>query len=122
MTTESKKIERLLAQPQITFPERGQPLAAPCAQGVYIIRKDRRVMHVGRTVRGKKGLYQRLRNHLSGQSSFTKTSLGGRGHELRGVYTYQYLEVEDARQRALVECYAAGVLCPAHLGVGQGSG
>jgi len=35
------------------------------------------------------------------------------------VYTYQYLEVTDPRQRALVECYAAGVLCPAHLGVGQ---
>ena len=39
--------------------------------GVYIIYSPNgRVTHVGRTVRGKRGLRQRLNNHLHGASSF----------------------------------------------------
>lgn len=77
-------------------------------------------MHVGRSVRGREGLAQRLGNHLRGQSSFAKSYLKGNGRLLREGYTYQYLVVADNRARALLEHLAVGELCPEHLGLGTG--
>jgi hypothetical protein len=42
-----------------------------------------KVLHVGRTPRGKKGLRQRLNNHLHAGSSFTLKYLDGHGARLR---------------------------------------
>jgi hypothetical protein len=86
---------------------------------VYVITDPKgRVVHVGRTLRGRRGLYQRLRNHLQGQSSFVLLYLGGKGTKLRKGFSYQYLKVSDNRQRALVESLAVGRLCPLHIGIG----
>jgi hypothetical protein len=38
---------------------------------------------------------------------------------LRNGYKYQYLVVQNARLRALLEAYATAHLCPIHLGLGN---
>lgn len=121
--TERLRIHRLLVelnkQSQLPFPSARLRINAPSAHGVYVIRGPRgRVLHVGRTLRGKNGLSQRLRDHLLGNSSFVKSYFGGRGAVLRRGYTYQYLEVPKDRPRALLEYLATAWHCPAHLGVG----
>lgn len=92
----------------------------PIKQGVYIIYSPREhVVHVGRTYRGRKGLQQRIKNHLHGSSSFTIEYLKGRGDKLKNGYTYQYLPLKNWRRRAFLEAYATGFLCPAHIGKNQ---
>ena len=125
MNNESQEVKnlfaKLCAQPKQRFPQKKyQRLDAPSEQGVYIIRKKKTVLHVGRTLRGRGGLKQRLQNHLHGASSFTKWYLQGNGATLRkSGYTYQCLKLENPRKRALVEAYAAGILCPKHIGLGE---
>ena len=126
MTPERQKVEELFntlcKQPMLQFPQNHKKLEVTSKQGVYIIRKGDIVLHVGRTLRGKKGLYQRLEDHLHGNSSFTKEYLKGNGAALRKGHTHQYLVVEDARLRALLEAYAIGTLCPKHIGLGGNRG
>lgn len=111
----------LVKQKKHPFPLKHQKLGAPTDHGVYVIRCSHGlVMHVGRSMRAKNGMKQRLSNHLQGQSSFVKSYLGGNGEILRDGYTYQCLKVPDARARALLEHLAVGVLCPEHLGLGSG--
>ena len=112
--------DELYAQPKRSFPQNRQPLDAPAKHGVYIIYRKETVLHVGRTLRGRDGIHQRLKNHLHGSSSFTNEYLKGKRATLRGDgYTYQYLELEDPRKRALLEAYAVGALCPEHIGLGE---
>lgn len=111
---------RLSAKKCTLFPPKNEKLMAPKKPGVYVIYSPRgRVMHVGRTTRGKQGLHQRLRNHLQGQSSFTAACFERDGSRLRKSYSYSCIEVADPRVRALLEAYAIGRLCPAHIGVGK---
>jgi hypothetical protein len=118
----SRLLELLHQQPILRFPQAGERIDAPTAQGVYVIRSKRgKVVHVGRTVRGQAGLRQRLRNHLSAQSSFVQSWLGGNGAALRDGFTYQYIEVPSDRLRALLENIATAWHCPVHLGVGARS-
>lgn len=118
--TVKKLFGKLCKQEKQPFPKKRQPLDAPLKGGVYIIRKNKTILHVGRTHRGRNGIHQRLTNHLHGSSSFTKNYLHGNGATLRKKgYTYQYLELEDSRKRALLEHYAIGTLCPRHLGTGE---
>ena len=124
MNSESQQVrvlfDELCAQLKRSFPQYRQPLDAPSKPGVYIIRKAETVLHVGRTLRGRDGIHQRLKNHLHGSSSFTNVYLKGKGAALReDGYTYQYLELEDRRKRALLEAYAVGTLCPKHIGLGE---
>ena len=124
--TESKIIEHelsaLLKAPLIPFPQVREPLKAPTEQGVYIIYNPKgQVVHVGRSVRGRNGLYQRLTDHLKGSSSFTNQFLNGDGSKLRSGYKYKYLRIDDPRKRALLEGLATGKLCPKHLGLGDKS-
>jgi hypothetical protein len=124
MNKESQEIKnlfaKLYAQPKQRFPQDRQKLNAPLEPGVYIIRKQETVLHVGRTLRGRGGIHQRLKNHLHGSSSFTNKYLRGDGAILRkDGYTYQYLKLEDPRKRALLEAYAVGTLCPRHIGLGE---
>lgn len=111
--------KQLLEQPRVRFPSSREPLTAPLYPGVYIIRRGQKVLHVGRTVRGMRGLWQRLSNHLQGNSSFTVNYRRGYAHSLRKGHTYQCLVVRKDRNRALLECYAAGMLCPDYIGLGQ---
>lgn len=67
---------------------------------------------------GKRGLYQRLTNHLHGASSFTIKYLNRKPAKLRNSFTYQFIEIDQPRLRALLQAYAIGVLCPAHIGEG----
>jgi hypothetical protein len=112
-------LEQLDNQKSYPFPKIGQPVDAPKTQGVYIIRDSAtKVVHVGRTHRGHSGLFQRLYQHLRGQSSFVQAHLDGIGSRLREGYTFQYLEVPDGRRRALLEHLATARHCPEHLGLG----
>ena len=123
---ERERIARLLAEldlkPVLPFPPAGQPLRASKNQGVYVIRgPENIVVHVGRTLRGKSGLQQRLRDHLAERSSFVQESLGRAGSKLREGFTYQCMEVPSDRERALLEHIATAWHCPKHLGVGAKS-
>jgi hypothetical protein len=72
------KFGQLVRSRMELFPKAGERLDAPDNHGVYIIYSPKgRVAHVGRTVRGKKGLHQRLNNHLHGTSSFVRKSARG---------------------------------------------
>ncbi len=114
-----KNFQALIEQQKYQFPRIRETLEAPLEPGVYIIRKNENVLHVGRTLRGKNGLYQRLKNHLHGSSSFTNKYFNGNGAMLRKGYTYQYMVIKNPRLRALLEAYAIGVLCPKHIGLGE---
>jgi hypothetical protein len=116
-----RKLYRQLREARpVLFPRVGERLVAPDKHGVYVIYAPRgTVLHVGRTLRGKRGLRQRLKNHLHGASSFTVQFLSGKGSKLRGTHMFSFVEVADARTRALLEAFAVGNLCPKHLGVGE---
>ena len=123
---ERTRVESLLGkldkQPRLAFPFPRKQIAAPLAQGVYLILDaDGVVLHVGRTVSGQKGLAQRLRNHLSGKSSFVRNHLNGNAGLLRSGFTFQCIEVENDRERALLEHHAIAWYCPVHLGLGRES-
>lgn len=109
---------RLRRSPRQKFPKNGKPKATD-KQGVYVIYDPRnRVLHVGRTPSGADGIRQRLNNHLHNQSSFSNKFLKGHGEKLRRGYKYRCLIVPSRKRRALLEAYAIGYLCPAHIGLG----
>jgi len=115
-----EQFKKLCATKAVPFPQHGEQLTTSAKPGVYVIYKREAVLHVGRTLRAKGGLHQRLEDHLYGRSSFTKKYLKGKGATLRKKgYKYRYLEVNAPRLRALLEAYAIGVLCPRHLGLGE---
>jgi hypothetical protein len=117
------KLGQLLRTPKVPFPRAGERLDVPDLHGVYVIYDPKgRVAHVGRTVRGKRGLHQRLSNHLQGKSSFVVKALSGSGAALREGYKFRFIHVEKSRLRALLEAYAIGQLCPDHLGDGGEGG
>jgi len=117
----SELFARLVSEPKRKFPPPRGRLRAPTARGVYVIYDPRgRPAHVGGTPRAKKGIAQRLRDHLAGRSSFVIRHLKSKPSKLRGRYEFQCLPVADARRRALLEAYAIGQLCPAHIGHGLG--
>lgn len=122
--------EKLMLAPLRAFPGRYGELDAPVLQGVYVIYdpQGRDVLHVGSTPRAKGGIAQRLRKHMghksgkSSSSSFVRLyePLEGDGSRLRrDKYTFRCLPVDDPRRRSLLEAYAIGHLCPAHLGTGR---
>ncbi|MGB8276217.1 MAG: hypothetical protein WCF16_13210 [Alphaproteobacteria bacterium] len=110
---------KLIGSPLQIFPDFHKKLNAPDRQGVYVIYDPRgKVAHVGRTPKGKGGVAQRLRNHMSGASSFTHHYLNGDGSKLRGKYKFRCLVVDNRRRRVFLEAYAIGHLCPAYIGLG----
>lgn len=113
----------LLEGPLCLFPQRGCALDCDERRGVYVIYgPDGGVLHVGDTPRAKHGIRQRLRNHLAGKSSFVRAVYGGHGERLREGHMYRYLVVPDGRLRSLLQAYAIGHLCPAHIGGGLSDG
>jgi len=123
ITRDQRMVRALFAElkrsPLWRFPELRGELDAPSGLGVYVIYDPRgKVAHVGRTPRAAGGIAQRLRDHMAGDSSFTKRRLKGDGSKLRGKYKYRCLEVRAKRRRAWLEAYAIGMLCPTHIGTG----
>lgn len=113
------KLNQLVKSHLLRFPVSGDRLTVPHLQGVYIIYDPKgRVAHVGRTVRGKRGLHQRINNHLHGRSSFVIKALNGKGARLRKGFKFRFITIENSRLRALIEAFAIGQLCPDHLGDG----
>ena len=111
--------DRLNSASTTAFPEAHKPLRVPEKHGNYIIiSPGGGIVSVGRTTRGKHGLRGRLKNHLAGQSSFSRKHLGGKGSSLRSKYSYKYVCEADPRLRALLEALATGILCPEYLGTG----
>ena len=96
---------------------------------MYVIYNPQlKVLHVGDTYRARRGLCQRLANHLHGQSSFTLYSeylirkgatLAERCEWLRKNCQFRCLVVTNHRRRVLLEAYAIGHLCPMHIGLHQ---
>ncbi len=116
-----RRFKELVSAPALPFPKFGYELPAPKKHGVYIIYSPRgNVLHVGRTYRNPKGMWQRLRNHLQGKSSFVEKHFDKDGSKLRNGYSFGYVVVGQRRERfrALLEAYATGCLCPAHIGTG----
>jgi hypothetical protein len=128
MPNEQRKLEalfsRLVRARKHEFPHKRGRLEAPTDRGVYVIYDpNEKPAHVGSTPRAKHGIRQRLADHLAGKSSFTKKHLKKVPAKLRPSsrkrgYLFQCLVVEDDRLRALLEAYAIGHLCPAHMGHG----
>jgi hypothetical protein len=124
MNPECNKLKTLLGQltrtPPEVFPFPRKKLYASTQKGVYVIYSPTNVVvHVGSTPWARKGIAQRLRDHMAGNSSFTINYLKGAGHKLRGKYKYRCLVVPSGRQRALLEAFAIGHLCPRHIGHGR---
>ena len=124
ISTERTLIQSLFLEltraPRHSFPVDGYELEAGDGQGVYVIYgPEKEVLHVGCTYRGKRGLRQRLRNHLQAASSFVDKHFENDGSRLRQGCTYQFLVVDEIRTRILLEAYAVGNLCPVHVGSHQ---
>ena len=111
--------KKLIASKLHAFPEKGKVVVSS-KHGVYVIydSKKMHVLHVGKTVSGKNGINQRLSNHLGGQSSFSKKYVIPKKIYLRKEAKFRFFEIENARNRSLVEALTAGLLCPSHIGTG----
>lgn len=121
---ELKEVEKLfnelISSKDYLFPEPRKKVTAPNERGVYIIyNPEGKVLHVGRTPKARNGIAQRLRDHLAGNSSFVGKYFNREGARLRKGYKYKYLVVSNNRLRAILEAYAIGHLCPAHIGLGE---
>jgi hypothetical protein len=111
-------LEALNRAPISRFPRGSESIDVPKKLGVYVIRDpDEAVVYVGRTTRAKNGLHQRLRNHMAGKSALVRVFLQGDTSKLREGFSYQFLEVEDDRERALLEHIATAWHCPTVLGL-----
>ncbi|MDG4898164.1 hypothetical protein P9272_31995 [Mesorhizobium sp. WSM4976] len=113
--------DELVSEKLYQFPPKREhlPKEVTSAHGVYIIYgADGQVLHVGKSSRGKRGVFQRLMNHLAGQSSFVNLYFKGDKTQVRAC-GFRFLSIDDARTRALVEAYATGYLCPAHIGLNE---
>ncbi|RNJ42379.1 hypothetical protein B5V01_08225 [Mesorhizobium erdmanii] len=110
--------DQLISSTLHQFPVGRSSLDVPSGHGVYVIYgPNEQALHVGKSSRGRRGVRQRLLNHLAGQSSFVKLYLKRDKSQLRSGCHFRYLEIEDPRKRALLEAYATGYLCPAHIGL-----
>lgn len=121
--TESEEImnlhKTLVQSKQYTFPTKGKVKISE-KHGVYIVYSPAdKVLHVGNTPSGKKGLNQRLYNHVTRTSSFSREYLKPQNISLRNSYKYRVIEISSPRKRALLEALTAGLLCPAHIGTGE---
>lgn len=101
------------------FPEKGM-INITDKHGVYIIYSpNNEVLHVGNTPSGRKGLNQRLYNHITCTGIFYREYLKRLNIKMRGTHKFKYIEVPFPRHRALLESLAAGCLCPQHFGTGE---
>jgi hypothetical protein len=93
--TEKEKVKNLFSklckQPRYCFPKKGERLSVPKKAGIYVIRRGKKVFHVGRS----RSLRRRLNDHLLGNSSFIHDFFKAKtGTILRKKYDYQYLIIK----------------------------
>ena len=110
--------EKLVNSKSLPFTNKGESVKVSVNQGVYFIQNDSEVLHVGNTVRGKGGLNQRLNNHRTGTSSFRKNYLKPNGIKLNSNFNFKFIELENPRERMLLQALIIGKLCPAYIGTG----
>jgi hypothetical protein len=111
--------QKLISSLLLPFPLNGK-INVSNKQGVYIVYGvENIVLHVGKTNGAKEGLNQRLLNHVRNQSSFSKLYMQPNKIALRNSSNFRFIEIENARTRALLEALTAGLLCPAHIGTGE---
>ena len=116
----SRALQRMLGEGRMVKFTRDDLKKIPTEQGVYVVyNKKQQPAHVGRTVRGKYGLRQRLMNHYWGRSSFVRVFLRGDKEKLRKECMFRYVVMKGDRTRALLEAYLIGILCPRHIGTGR---
>lgn len=109
----------LIQSDQYTFPTKGKVKVSE-KHGVYIVYSPAdKVLYVGNTPSGEKGLDQRLYNHVTGASSFSKQYLEPQNISLRSGYKYRIIELSSPRKREPLEALTAGLLCPVHIGTGE---
>ncbi len=109
----------LVKSSNLPFPQKGK-VNVSTEQGVYIIYNPKgEILHVGRTLRGREGLNQRLQDHLGNNSSFSQQYIKPKSINLRDGCSFKYLIEEDGRKRALLESLTTGLLCPKHIGTGE---
>lgn len=123
MIKESDRIrilhKELVGSKVYRFPSYGK-IEVSKKQGIYIVYNNVKIpLHVGKTNGGRNGLNQRLLNHVRNQSSFSKLYMQTNNISLRGWGEFQFIEVENSRERSLLEALTAGLLCPAHIGTGE---
>jgi hypothetical protein len=100
--------DELMLEPLQRFPGLGERLSAPTQPGIYVLYGAKgKVCYVGLA----RGLRSRIMTHL--RSSWHEAKYG-RDFKSRGGF--RCLIVENERQRALLETYATGCLCPAYIG------
>jgi excinuclease UvrABC nuclease subunit len=108
--------DQLLAVPLQRFPKLGGKLNAPKQPGVYVLYGAKgKVLYVG-LARGDKRLHARIMSHLSDST----WNIPKYGSAFRSRGGFRYLVVENAYERALLEAYATGCLCPSNIGGSQG--
>lgn len=119
-TTEVKDFfEDLLKAQLMRLPSQGPPKVSS-NQGVYILYSVIGVvLHVGRSIRAKGGVNQRLNDHLKGKGSFTREYAYLSKIELREEVPFRFKEVHDDPKRALVEAFTCRSLCRVHLATGH---
>lgn len=102
--------EKLQAATLQRFPAEGQKFSAPTQPGIYVLYGSRgKVRYVGQA-RGSQGLRARLMAHLNHHWHTAKY-----GSKFRTHGSFRCLVVQNERQRALLEAYATGCLCPAYM-------
>lgn len=113
--------ERLLNRKPHNFPKKGESLKNITSKhGVYIIYSSnyKKILHIGRTYRGKNGLEQRITNHLHKSSSFMKYMIEKKKFtpdKLRKC-KFRYIIIGNDKKRAYLESLATGKLCPLYIG------
>jgi len=107
--------DKIIVSELLKFPRTGK-ICSSSKLGVYIIYQgSHKVLYVGNTPRGKNGLNQRLYNHITGSSSFSKNYLKHHNIDLRKVGKYRHIEVVDPKERAYLEALTIGNLCPDYI-------
>ncbi len=111
--------KELVASKFHKFPSMGK-IEVSSKQGIYIVyNNNKTALHVGKTIQAKNGLNQRLHDHVSNRSSFSKLYMQPNNVLLRGWGEFQFIEIENARERSLLEALTADLLCPKHIGTGE---
>jgi excinuclease UvrABC nuclease subunit len=118
---EIKELFKKLVDSKIhPFTNKGTPVKVSEKHGVYIIYNSKgKLFYVGRTLSAKGGLNQRLNNHRTGASTFSKSLFKKEGLKIDASFSLKFIEVGTDRKRALLEAYTTGCLCPPYLGTGE---
>src|SRR5450631_3808914 len=108
------QLEELLTK----APEKIKDVVAryPTRHGVYAISdpEDFKIVYVGMSKTGKKGVGQRLWDHLNNKGAAVLKSMVGGDKKKAGEYLVRVIEEDDFITRRNLEALAIGALSPEH--------